>query len=141
MSDCGFERICNPIFILMEKELPEADWMDEAAFIGGFREIFRVAGDSMFPTLQEGDWVLVNPRAEYEVGDIAVARHPFKQSVTIIKRIAEILPGERYILLSDNLEESSDSRSFGAIPAKDLLGKAEALIKEKGRRGEEEKGR
>ena len=123
----------------MEKGLPEADWMEEIAFIGGFREIFRVEGDSMFPTLQEGDLVLVNPHAEYEVGDIAVARHPFKQSVTIIKRIAKILPGERYILLSDNLDESSDSRSFGAIPAKDMLGKAEAIISEKRRRGEEEK--
>ena len=54
---------------------------------------------------------------------------PFKKSVVIIKRIAEILPGERYLLLSDNLEESTDSRSFGAIPAKDILGKAEAKIK------------
>src|SRR5215203_1430423 len=113
----------------MENELPEADWKDELAYVGGFREIFRVAGDSMVPTLQEGDLVLVNPHAEYKIGDLVVARHPFKQSVTIIKRVAEILPGERYILLSDNLEESADSRSFGAIPAKDMLGKAEAKIK------------
>jgi nickel-type superoxide dismutase maturation protease len=116
-------------FILMENGLPDADWTDEIAFIGGLREIFRVEGDSMFPTLNEGELVLVNPHAEYAVGDIVVARHPFKQSVNIIKRIAEILPGERYILLSDNLVESSDSRSFGAIPARDIIGKAEAKIK------------
>lgn len=113
----------------MENGLPEADWTEELAYLGGFREIFRVAGDSMTPTLQEGDLVLVNPHAELRVDDIVVARHPFKQSVIIIKRIAEILPGERYLLLSDNLEESADSRSFGAIPAKDILGKAEAKIK------------
>ena len=83
----------------------------------------------MYPTLKEGDMVLINPNAALEIGDIVVARHPFKKSVNIIKRIAEILPGERYILLSDNLEESSDSRSFGAIDAKDILGKAEAKIK------------
>lgn len=113
----------------MENGLPEADWTDEIAYIGGLREIFRVEGDSMFPTLNEGDLVLINPHAEYAIGDIVVARHPFKQSVNIIKRIAEILPDERYILLSDNLVESSDSRSFGAIAAKDIIGKAEAKIK------------
>ena len=105
------------------------DWMDEIAFAAGLRDIFRIEGDSMSPTLEEGDLVLINPHAELKVGDIVVARHPFKESVKIIKRIAQILPGERYILLSDNLHESSDSRSFGAIAAKDILGKAEAKIK------------
>ena len=116
----------------MEKGLPDADWTEELAYIGGRREIFRVAGDSMFPALKEGDLVLVNPHAELEIGDIVVARHPFKTSVNLIKRIAEILPGERYVLLSDNLDDSTDSRQFGAIPAKDILGKAEARIMQEG---------
>ena len=114
----------------MEKGLPDADRQEEIAFNDGLREIFQVAGDSMQPALNAGDLVLINPSAELEVGDIVVARHPFKQSVKIIKRIAEILPGERYFLLSDNLEDSADSRSFGAIPARDILGKAEAKIKQ-----------
>ena len=113
----------------MENGLPDADWSDEAAFIAGAREIFKVEGDSMLPVLKQGDLVLVNPHAALEIGDIVVARHPFKKSVNIIKRVAEILPNERYILLSDNLQESSDSRAFGAIAAKDILGKAEAKIK------------
>jgi nickel-type superoxide dismutase maturation protease len=113
----------------MENGLRDDDWMDEIAFAAGLRDIFRIEGDSMSPTLEEGDLVLINPHAELKVGDIVVARHPFKESVKIIKRIAQILPGERYILLSDNLHESSDSRSFGAIAAKDILGKAEAKIK------------
>ena len=112
--------------------MPDADWLDEAAFIGGLREIFRIEGDSMHPTLKEGDLVLINPHAARAIGDIVVARHPFKKSINIIKRIAEILPGERYILLSDNLDESSDSRNFGAVAAKDILGKAEAKIKPEG---------
>ncbi len=119
----------------------DADWTDEAAFIGGLREIYRIEGDSMSPTLKEGDLVLVDPHARLGIGDIVVARHPFKQSVDIVKRIAEILPGERYILLSDNPDDGADSRQFGAIPAKDILGKAEAVVREKGRRGEEEKRR
>ena len=113
----------------MEKGLRDADWQDEEAFVGGLREIYRIEGDSMQPTLKEGDLVLVNPHAALEIGDIVVARHPFKKSVDIIKRIAKILPGDRYILLSDNLDDSADSRQFGAIGAKDILGKAEAKIK------------
>jgi len=113
----------------MENSLPEANWLDEIAYVGGEREIFRVEGDSMLPALRDGDLVLINPHADFEIGDIVLARHPFKQSVKIIKRIAEILPGERYILLGDNPAESSDSRQFGAIAAKDILGKAEAKIK------------
>ena len=127
-------RVGKPPFyfsfiIFMEKELPEADWLEEIAYVCGFREIFKIEGESMFPALKEGDLVLINPHAELEIGDIVLAQHPFKQSVRIIKRIAEILPGEKYILLGDNLPESSDSRSFGAIAARDILGKAEAKIK------------
>jgi nickel-type superoxide dismutase maturation protease len=113
----------------MENGLREADWRDEAAFIAGAREIYRIEGDSMHPSLKEGDLVLINPHATLDVGDIVVARHPFKRNVNIIKRLAKILDGERYILLSDNAEDSADSRQFGAIPAKDILGKAEARIK------------
>ncbi|MBS1795112.1 MAG: nickel-type superoxide dismutase maturation protease [Acidobacteria bacterium] len=113
----------------MEKELPDDDWFEELAYVCGFREIVRVEGDSMLPALKDGDLVLINPDAEPAVGDIVFARHPFKQSVKIIKRIAEILPDDRYILLGDNLDESTDSRSFGAIARKDILGKAEARIK------------
>lgn len=114
----------------MKKGLPYAGREDEIAFNDGLREIFQVAGDSMQPALNEGDLVLINPRAELAIGDIVVARHPFKQRVKIIKRVAEILPGEKYILLSDNPDDGADSRSFGAIAAKDILGKAEAKIKQ-----------
>lgn len=112
----------------MKNELRDAGREDEITLNNGLREIFQVAGDSMFPALKEGDWVLVNPNAAFEIGDIVVARHPFKKSVKIIKRIAEILSDEKYILLSDNPEDGTDSRSFGAISAKDILGKAEAKI-------------
>ena len=122
-------NLSSLFYCAMENGLPEADWLDEIAYVCGFREIFRVEGDSMLPALRDGDLVLINPHADFETGDIVLAQHPFKQSVKIIKRIAEILPGERYILLGDNLPESSDSRAFGAIAAKDILGKAEARIK------------
>jgi nickel-type superoxide dismutase maturation protease len=113
----------------MENELPEDDWWEQVAYLCGFREIFLVQGDSMLPGLKDGDVVLVDPYAELKTGDIVLARHPFKKSVQIIKRIREISIENRYFLVGDNLEESTDSRSFGAIPAKDILGKAVCRLK------------
>lgn len=113
----------------MEKELPEADWLEKAAYFLGWREIFLIEGDSMAPALEDGDYVFINPRAKLRVGDIALARHPFKQSVMIIKRIAEISPEGNYFLVGDNAPGSSDSRGFGAISAKDIIGKAVCRLK------------
>lgn len=108
----------------MENELPTADESEELAYNRGLREIFLIEGDSMFPVLKNGDLVLINPHAEIAVGDIVLARHPFKKSVKIIKRIADILPDKKYFLVGDNPSESSDSRTFGAIRAENILGKA-----------------
>lgn len=113
----------------MENELPEADLWEQLAYLCGFREIFLVQGESMLPALKDGDLVLINPYAEPQTGDIVLARHPFKKSVQIIKRIREISPEGSYFLVGDNAGESTDSRSFGAIRAKDILGKAVSRLK------------
>jgi nickel-type superoxide dismutase maturation protease len=83
----------------------------------------------MLPGLKDGDVVLVDPYAALQIGDVVLARHPFKKSVQIIKRIKEISPEGGYFLVGDNQAESTDSRSFGAIPAKDILGKAVCRLK------------
>lgn len=76
----------------------------------------------MLPDLKDGDKVLVKPQESYQIGDIVVAQHPFKQSVVLIKRISEI--DEQSVSLSgDNPSESTDSRTLGRIPKKDILGK------------------
>lgn len=108
----------------MENELPLADESEEIAYLSGLREIFLVEGDSMFPALKHGELVLINPHAKPLVGDIALAQHPFKKSVKMVKRVREITPEGKFFLVGDNLLESSDSRSFGAIQAKDILGVA-----------------
>ncbi|HEY0050145.1 MAG TPA: nickel-type superoxide dismutase maturation protease [Pyrinomonadaceae bacterium] len=113
----------------MKNELPADDWREQLAYLCGFREIFLVQGDSMLPGLKDGDVVLVDPHAALRIGDVVLARHPFKKSVQIIKRIREISPEGRYFLVGDNEDESTDSRSFGAIPAKDILGKAVSRLK------------
>lgn len=77
----------------------------------------------MHPTLKSGEVVLVDPRALIAVGDIVVAKHPYKQSVKMIKRVESIEDGERCVLKGDNPDVSTDSRSFGTIAKSDIAGK------------------
>jgi nickel-type superoxide dismutase maturation protease len=112
----------------MENELPLINLFEKILFFLGWREIFLVEGDSMFPTLKDGDFVLINPYAEPKTGNIVLAQHPFKQSVKIVKRLKEITAEGRFFLVGDNLPESTDSRSFGAIARKDILGKVESRM-------------
>ena len=113
----------------METELPLIDWTEKNLYFPGCRELFLVEGDSMVPALKDGDYVMIDSYAELNIGDIVLAQHPFKQSVKIIKRIKEISPEGRYFLVGDNPSESSDSRAFGALSAKDILGKAVCRLK------------
>ncbi|MCD9188740.1 MAG: nickel-type superoxide dismutase maturation protease [Pyrinomonadaceae bacterium] len=92
-------------------------------------KIFRVEGDSMLPILKNGDLVLINLNFDPKIGDIVLADHPFKKSVKILKRVKEITAENRYFLIGDNPNESTDSRSFGTILRKDILGKIEAKVK------------
>ena len=131
-DEFGLKTRRSSFLFSMKNELPEADWWERLAHLCGFREIFLVQGDSMLPGLKDGDLVLVNPYAAPQIDDIVLARHPFKRSVQIIKRIKEISPEGRYFLVGDNADESTDSRSFGAIPAKDILGKVVSRLKSNG---------
>ncbi len=109
-------------------KLPKAGWKETALLLFDLRTRYRVEGDSMAPTLTPGDQVSVDRKAKIAVGDIVVAKHPFKNSVTMIKRVREIDSTGRYFLISDNLQESTDSRSFGAVSRTDILGKATSLL-------------
>ena len=98
----------------------------------------RVVNNSMKPTLQPGDLVLVDPHTYHcslpQVGDIVVAFHPtqfqpekIEQPLKIIKRVAanpieNSAPGY-YFLASDNPHEGSDSRMFGRIAANHIVGR------------------
>ncbi|RME41320.1 MAG: nickel-type superoxide dismutase maturation protease [Caldilineae bacterium] len=94
------------------------------------RRRFRVNGDSMRPLLEPGDEVLVDPRAYRrtppQIGDVVIARHPFRRDVRLIKRVTKVLDGDRYELRGDNPAASTDSRTFGAVPRRHLLGKVTA---------------
>jgi nickel-type superoxide dismutase maturation protease len=87
-----------------------------------YYERYRIEGDSMLPTLQHGEQVLIQQTETYQINDIVVAQHPYKTSVILIKRISEINK-KGFYLLGDNLSDSTDSRSLGFFQLNDLLGK------------------
>lgn len=109
--------------------LDEASWRERFLFFIGRRRGFLVEGNSMLPTLKNGDAVLINPQAKPEIGDIVLACHPFKKSVKILKRVNDFAENGDLILTGDNPDESSDSRAFGAVSVKYLIGKVTCRLK------------
>lgn len=53
----------------------------------------RVVGESMLPTLQNGDWLITMPQSEYEYGDIVV----FTPDENMVNHEGEPQNGEPYI--------------------------------------------
>lgn len=107
----------------MKSEVPIAGWKELFLLFIGRRTGFEIEGDSMLPTLESGDRVLVDPQSRIEPGDIILANHPYKKSVRMIKRVTSIDSDANYFLAGDNTAESTGSQTFGTIPAKDILGK------------------
>jgi nickel-type superoxide dismutase maturation protease len=81
----------------------------------------RVQGQSMSPTLEDGDHVLFRPSTTASPGDIVVCRHPFRTDTRIIKRVLEQGP-DGLILRGDNPAASTDSAQLGRIPWAHLQG-------------------
>lgn len=81
----------------------------------------------MAPLLEPGDEILIDPRAyrrrRPRPGDIVVARHPYRTDVRLIKRVAAVSEDGTCTLTGDNPTESTDSRTFGAIPHTYILGR------------------
>lgn len=76
----------------------------------------------MIPTFKSGDEVLVNRLSYFlskpKIGDLVVS----KKEKYIIKRIKKI-DGDRFFVEGDNKKESTDSRKFGWINKKEIVGK------------------
>ncbi len=83
----------------------------------------RVHGDSMLPTVRDGDRLLVHYGAEVRTGDLVVAR--LADATVAVKRAAEqrtTQNGEAgWWLLSDNAEVGVDSRHRGVVCEVDVL--------------------
>ncbi len=79
----------------------------------------------MSPTFKSSDIVLVN-RLSYigkvpKVGDIVALKDPRDKKI-LIKRISKI-KNNKYFVSGDNKSESTDSRAFGWVTKKDIIGK------------------
>ena len=76
----------------------------------------------MWPTFRDGDSIEAESGQLPELGDIVVAKHPWK-TIHIVKRVKEILPNG-YFLEGDNPDPtgSEDSHNFGPIPTASIIG-------------------
>jgi nickel-type superoxide dismutase maturation protease len=93
------------------------------AWLSGRRRRIRVTGASMEPLLTEGQFVLVADRPP-KVGEAALARHPERPELLVIKRVRAWTPDRRAELASDNESAGTDSRSWGPVAADLVLGTA-----------------
>lgn len=93
---------------------------------------YVVDGPSMEPAYRAGDRLLVDRTAFLRrppaPGDVVVLRDPERAGHLLLKRIAaapQQAPGPSgYYVLGDNAAASRDSRSFGPVPRRAILGKA-----------------
>ena len=110
------------------RDLPKAGLYDIALVFFGSRHKYVCEGKSMNPTLRDGETVLVDRAAKIETGDIVVAKHPIEQGSEIVKRVERINERGDYFLVGDNLEDSNDSRHFGAVTREYIKGKVVARL-------------
>ena len=81
-----------------------------------------IAGDSMAPTLQEGEWWLAWRTPTVAPGDLVVFAHPSARGVLAVKRVVALRPAGLWVE-GDNPNRSTDSRHFGALAVDRVLGR------------------
>jgi signal peptidase I len=101
---------------------------------------YIINGPSMLPTFAAGDRIIVN-RLAYRwrspaKGDIVAVRHPFDEEKRLLKRVTAG-PGElvtvgsseyqlgrdEWYVVGDNQQTSTDSRQFGPVERRQIIGK------------------
>jgi nickel-type superoxide dismutase maturation protease len=86
-----------------------------------------IAGHSMEPALEDGDWVLVDPDAyrgrSPRAGELVLAPDPREPERLLIKRVDSVERDGRLMLLGDAPDASTDSRAFGTVPVAAVRGR------------------
>jgi signal peptidase I len=115
-----------------------------------YLEAYAIPTASMEPSVRAGDYVLADKtaydRMAPQKGDIVIFVNPDNRSQRYIKRI-EALPGDlitdadgaelevphgSVFVTGDNLQRSRDSRHFGFVPLRDVVGKARQVYFSRG---------
>ena len=104
-----------------------------AALAAGALAWFRpfrveIAGDSMRPALEPGDWAIAVRSRRIHEGDVVVVERPDRPGLEIVKRAARA-DGEGWFVLGDNPAASTDSRHFGPVPASAVRGRVRLIYR------------
>ncbi|MGH7752330.1 MAG: S26 family signal peptidase [Gemmatimonadales bacterium] len=95
-----------------------------AGFAGASRlRRLEVIGDSMLPTLQPGDRVVVWRGTRVRTGDLVAFPDPSPPHRVMVKRVSALLGEGRLLVEGDNRAVSIDSRSFGSLHREALIGR------------------
>ena len=79
----------------------------------------------MEPSLAAGDGVLLVPSRRPRPGDIVAFPDPREPARLLLKRVVRVdRRGGTVEVAGDNADASTDSREFGPIPRRDILGRA-----------------
>lgn len=95
-----------------------------------------VRGESMAPGLLPGDRLLVSALASLRPGDVVALRDPRDPRRVLVKRVASIDDRARLLVVrGDNPAASTDSREFGPVALRLLLGRCVLRYHPEARRG------
>ncbi|MEX0617179.1 MAG: S26 family signal peptidase [Candidatus Woykebacteria bacterium] len=89
-------------------------------------ERFKIVGHSMEPDFYSGQRIIINRWAyifsDPTIGDIIAFRDRHDKGKIALKKVKKILD-KSYYVVGLNQEDSQDSRSFGYISSKEIIGK------------------
>ena len=111
--------------------------MSLLALVLSARRLVRVevSGHSMAPQLRPGDRVVALRGLPVRPGDVVAAIDPRDRSRLLVKRVAAVRPDRSLVLAGDNAVASTDSRSFGSVPAPLVRGRVVWRYLPRDRRG------
>lgn len=90
---------------------------------GRFHRIV-VEGSSMEPALSPGDRLLVMPALRLRRGDVVAVADPRVPARLLVKRVTSLDRSPGLVSVEgDNSDASSDSRHFGPVPRRAIIGK------------------